>query len=750
MPPPKAHLAAALAAALAAPALAAPAPNPLSLTVSGGVSLGSYQAGFLYYILAANQQNAGAGPVLKVATGASAGSANALMALRYACGGLPLDPRQSLFARVWLPMGFHELLRRDEVEAEGAFSRSALVRVGALLEEELSAGLPEGCTMALGVAVTRVKPRLRPLAGGRTTIPRTVERFALRVEGRGPGRLPRFTNYLDLDSDDEQPALPEEADGSVAFAHVRDLLIASGAFPVAFPPQPVDHCMRVTRGRKAPYCPASEASRALFLDGGVFDNDPLRFAAHLAAGGLEEGPGGLVLREAGPRARGALPRGVEFAFLSAGAKTYPEPVAGPSETHADSLLSLLAEEGSAFVETARAKELDLLLAEYPEVGEALIYPQRHYPAASEPMLAFFGFFERDFREFDFALGMYEARRHLARFGFPRLERRHPGRAWLYPESTAEAEAAKAGWRPFRCLRAVVDGAGDPAAECAGDDLSQFRAVLQTSLDRLWNDCRAARLPSPESSFRGCAPVLEGSKEPRVPGAGPSPGARRANELSTAYVVRLLAAYGFEWRDMGYGRGSAFEAMVGLRRDLGELGGLLARAQPTLTSRGAVAAATDLAADLLFYLPPSDAVWFLLGPSLEVGGAASLFATGWLGLGGALELQNLFAGLSSDPLPVSLLPVAGLQVAPAALGSALLQGSLLVRGGYVFRLNQGGRCSGAAGTIVGGCSRPEVEAGAAASFAQLLRIQCLAEWYPPARGGPGLWAVVPSMGLQASF
>ena len=743
--------AAAIGGGLAGAAAAAPAPGPpLTLTVSGGVSLGAYQAGFLYYILAAGQGNPGAGPVLKIATGASAGSANALVSMRYACGALPLDPDRSLFARVWLPMGFRELFRKREVEALGAFSRSALERVGSLLEEDLSAGLPEGCDMVLGVAVTRVKPRLRPLAGGRTTIPRTLERFALRVQGRGPGRPPRFTNYLDPDSEEEQPALPEEADGSVAFAHVRDLLIASAAFPVAFPPQPVAHCMPVTRGKKPPFCPAAEASQALFLDGGVFDNDPLRFAAHLAAEGLEEGPAGFRLREGGPRQAGPLSPKVEFAFLSAGAKTYPDPVSGPAETQADSLLSLLGEEGSAFVETARAKELDLLLAEYPEVGETLIYPQRRYPAASEPLLAFFGFLERDFREFDFVLGMYEARRHLTRFTFPRLEKRHPGRSWVLPEDTAEARAASASWRPFRCMRAAVDGAGDPAAACSGPELSQFRALLQASLDRLWNDCRAAPPQTPESSFRGCGAVLSGSPEPRVPGAGPFPGAREPSEGSTAYVVRLLSAYGFEWKDMGYGRASYAEAMVGLRRDLGEVGTLLARAQPTFASRSAVAAASDLAADLFYYLPPSKAVWFLLGPSLEVGGAVSILATGWLGVGAALELQNLFAGLSSDPLPVSLQPVAGLQLAPAALGTALLQGSVLVRGGYIFRLNESGACSGSAGTIIGGCSRPEVEAGGAASFAQLLRVQVLAEWYPPAHGAPGLWAVVPSMGLQASF
>jgi len=751
MPLPKARLAFALAgAALALPAAsAAENPSRLSLTVSGGVSLGAYQAGFLYYVLAAAQRNAGRGPALKVATGASAGSVNSLLSLRYACGGLPEDPRESLFARVWLPVGFRDLFRPAEAQALGVFSRRALVESATLVGEEIEAGLPTGCDVLLGVAVTRVTPRQLPLAKGRTTIPRTVEKFALRIQGLGPGRPPRITNYLELDAPDGQAALPEGPDGTVAFEHVRDLLLASAAFPVAFPPQPVRHCMAVTRGHAPPFCPAEAATTALFLDGGVFDNNPLLLAARLAASGLEPRHGRLEVRDAGLSPEAPPPAGVEFAFLSADARTYPEPAGAPASKDPGSLLSLLAAEGGAFVETARAKELDLLLAEYPDVAAGLAYPQRHYPAASEPMAAFFGFFERDFREFDFALGMYEARRYLVRYSIPRFEALSPGGAWVIP-GDGRVPAAAAPWRELACLRAVADGAADPAERCAGDDLAQFRALLQTSLDRLWNDCRPAPPREAAASYRGCEPVLSGAPEPRVPGAAPPAAPRGPSESATEYVVRLLSHYGFEWRDMGYGRATPAGTMVGLRRDLSEAGRALAHAQPTLASRGAVAVAADVGADLFYYLPPANAVWALFGRGLELGGGAAVVDSAWLRLGGALTFQSLFSALSSDPSPVALLPVAGLELVPAALGSPFFQASFLARGGYIFRLNGGDTCAGDAGTTIGGCSRPEVEAGAAASLAQILRVQFLFQWYPPARGAPGLWAVVPSMGVQLAF
>ena len=70
------------------------------------------------------------------------------------------------------------------------------------------------------------------------------------------------------------------------------------------------------------------------------------------------------------------------------------------------------------------RELDDLVSQYPSVSRTLLYAQRHFPAAGEPMLAFFGFLERSFREFDFTLGMYEARRALRDRKSTRLNSSH--------------------------------------------------------------------------------------------------------------------------------------------------------------------------------------------------------------------------------------------------------------------------------------------------------------------------------------
>src|SRR5688572_11771118 len=78
--------------------LLAAAPVPVSLTVSGGVSLGAYEAGYLYYLSETIKLNPER-TRLAVATGASAGSINALLAAIEACGEAEPDPTKTLLFR---------------------------------------------------------------------------------------------------------------------------------------------------------------------------------------------------------------------------------------------------------------------------------------------------------------------------------------------------------------------------------------------------------------------------------------------------------------------------------------------------------------------------------------------------------------------------------------------------------------------------------------------------------------------------
>jgi hypothetical protein len=729
--------------------------RPIALTVSGGVSLGAYQAGYLYYSLAAQRVNPGMSQVI-IATGASAGSVNALLALRTSCAAAGLDPEQSLFHRVWVPMGLRQLHQRDERSPIAAFSQRSFTEVGRMVEEELALGLPTGCDVVLGVATSRLAPRLLEAAEGRLRAPVTEEHFVIRIRGQGPGRMPLLTNFVDPDSVDEQALLPERPDGSIPFDRLLDAVIASTSFPAAFPPRAVRHCVVKTRGRSAPFCPEESAQSALFVDGGVFDNSPLRLAATFAGSGLVRVPGkDLAWRDAPDlSASHAPPSDVAFAFVSADAEAFPNESAAPAGTDG-SLLPMLAHQVGGFVDSARSRELVLLIQDYPATAEGLLYPRRHVPAASSPMYAFFGFFDRGFRAYDFALGMYEARKQLAESTRPALPAPVRER-FTWPEDTPEARAASVSWASFACLRAVFEDAPDAAARCTGDDQERTRILARVSVDRLWDRCRPdGEWHPPPAEFRACARAREGGPPPPVAGIAATPDWRREpGESEATQVTRLLAAYGYAWTDIDVPAGAPPEiALAALRAELSGVAEHLARSQPTFGEKVAVGAAGKLAVNLFYYVPPRRIAWITLGRSLEIGMDWAVTELSWLRLTGALAVQNLLASFGSNASPIAFTPLVGLDAVPRGIGSAALQPSFLARGGWVLAPADdfgGSPCEGSDRLTPGGCTRPALEAGAAVAVTGILRVQLMASWYPPARGAPGLWSLNPSLGFQIGF
>jgi predicted acylesterase/phospholipase RssA len=743
---------------IAALLAAAPAPPPaaIALTVSGGVSLGAYEAGYLYYTTAVQAANPEL-PRLRVATGASAGSVNALLGLQASCGGGSSDPRQSLFYRVWIPMGLKQLYQPDSKDPLAAFSQDSFARVGALVEQELARGLPEGCDVVLGVAASRLSPRLLSAANGLLEVPVTEERFAVRIRGRGPGRMPLLTNYVDPEDESEQAMLPEGADGSIPFANLLDAVIASTSFPGAFPPRSVKHCVVATLGRAPPYCPESAATSALFVDGGVFDNSPLRLAATLAAGGMTRARDGSVTWKDAPRLHdpGSPPPDISFAFISADAAAFPDQLASSDDTADPALLPLLVKEMGGFVSSARSHALYLLLQEYPDAAANLVYPRRHFPAASSPMYAFFGFFDRGFRSYDFDLGMYEARRFIAGTVLPRFRTEVQAR-FKWPEDQPPARAAGASWASFSCLQAVFDGNPEAPRRCAGEALRSERILAQVSLDRLWNRCLPySRWEPAPKGFGSCRGAQTGEPPPRVPGVEGTPDWHQATDESEAVqMTRLLAAYGYDWTELDVPRGAPPPVVLAaLRGQLAAVVDHLAEVQPSFGQRVALGGAGKLAVDLFYYVPPARSAWVTLGRPLEVGGDWAFDELSWLRATAGLEILNLLSSLGSDSQPVAFTPVAGLSAVPRSIGSPVLQPSFLLRGGYVLSPNDdfgASPCQGQDRVTLGACSRPTVELGAAATVTGVLRVQVLGQWYPPAWGLPGLWSITPSLGFQLGY
>jgi hypothetical protein len=136
------------------------APQVLSFTVSGGVSLGAFEAGVLYFLSEAITRSNGAVD-LRIATGASAGSANALIALMDSCSPRVEDPAHSLGFQTWIPVGLAQLFDPKQVTAISVLTRAPLREAMGRVTKHWRAGLRADCDVVLGVSVTARSRRPR-------------------------------------------------------------------------------------------------------------------------------------------------------------------------------------------------------------------------------------------------------------------------------------------------------------------------------------------------------------------------------------------------------------------------------------------------------------------------------------------------------------------------------------------------------------------------------------------------------------
>ncbi|MBU8898696.1 patatin-like phospholipase family protein [Corallococcus sp. M34] len=319
---------------LACVALAAesspPARGDIALTISGGVSLGAYEAGLTWAsvrFLRLLQSPASGAPAIQPhlagVTGASAGSINALLAAALWCQAPDSTADDSvdsnLMRDTWLPVGLDDLLPEDARRYradDGLLTRAALERVLADVRAKVfqPQGLRRfrpGCVVPLGFSVTRLSPEVRNIAG----LPSVTQRFVvpLLFEVTPTGRVRLRYQPLPEGSDLAASALslgespdPEAPGTAVSPAQVSQALMSSAAFPLAFSPRELCDCaaacpvsQQVRRGT----CPGPVAGESLteltcaarstpghevtlcrrpYVDGGVFDNAPVGLAIELA------------------------------------------------------------------------------------------------------------------------------------------------------------------------------------------------------------------------------------------------------------------------------------------------------------------------------------------------------------------------------------------------------------------------------------------------------------------------------------
>jgi predicted acylesterase/phospholipase RssA len=302
---------------------------PFSLTLSGGISLGAYEAGLNWALLEwlkTKQTGADPSAPLLGVSGASAGAINALIsAMRWCERDTTTSIDDNLFSTTWRQVGlddpygllpertsnYVDVASHDPdwdpdflISRKNAFS-VVLGRVAAALDAHR---YRPGCRVRLSLMVTKVQPRRITVDHLSTRSQRLVVPLVLVVDRSGAAH---FELNLELLNDDRQRNLLGEVlllsplsatpDARVSTTDVIRAVLASSAHPSSFGPVLLKHCT------PKPECPTNrelpgEAAKCAalasllppdgdrdgdgdpvmcaepFIDGGAFDNVPLGIA----------------------------------------------------------------------------------------------------------------------------------------------------------------------------------------------------------------------------------------------------------------------------------------------------------------------------------------------------------------------------------------------------------------------------------------------------------------------------------------
>jgi hypothetical protein len=220
------------------------------------------------------------------------------------------------------------------------------------------------------------------------------------------------------------PRLAEERIYFAALGHEDDVPVpallravrASGAFPGAFPPVALAYT-RFVPGPGDTLLARRDA--APFIDGGILDNTPVGLAVSLDAWRDEEtAESDAFLGDLVPPA----PR--TYLFLEPEVRSWvrPEDAPGAARAREHDILKVFLGFTGDLLETSTDAQLSNTAEQYPFVRRdrddwvrpRLTVPRRHLPITGARFYHFLGFLERDFRIFDFAVGMADAFVFLAR------------------------------------------------------------------------------------------------------------------------------------------------------------------------------------------------------------------------------------------------------------------------------------------------------------------------------------------------
>ncbi|MBD3794179.1 MAG: patatin-like phospholipase family protein [Campylobacterales bacterium] len=252
-------------------------PVDLSMVISGGVSLGAYEAGYNWAMIKMlthiKHHGQYVDPHMRSVTGASAGSINALLSAVYWCqedtNATKNQITNNLFYDTWVKLGLEDLIIKGDTEPDNKsslFTRKVLTeKADAILTHMSQPIFSQGCEVPMGFSVTKAKPMTITLSNSDIEIKN--QHFSVPLTLReSNGRL-TIENRMIENSQDHLIHIPDIENN---ITKAREVLFASSAFPGAFEQVKLDY--RYNGVNYSSY----------FIDGGAYDNLPLLLAQELS------------------------------------------------------------------------------------------------------------------------------------------------------------------------------------------------------------------------------------------------------------------------------------------------------------------------------------------------------------------------------------------------------------------------------------------------------------------------------------
>ena len=362
-------------------------PIDLSMVISGGVSLGAYEAGYNWAMvkMLTNIRNNSrrVEPKLRSVTGASAGSINALITAMYWCQDPSIEDTNSiennLFYNTWVDLGLNDLIITDPNSDNKStlFSRDKLkIKSQAILDQLKKPIYTKGCEVPLGFSVTKARP-----------ITTEFQHSGIKIKNQ------HFSIPFTLKEQNKQliifnKTLPQSSDYHISIPNIEkdnnkiiDVLFASSAFPGAF------------KQIKLNYIYEGEKRSSYFIDGGAYDNLPLQLATELDK------------------------RAKEFIFIDpSNMRKEKKIVETEEEKEPVGFLTSNAIPLLDSLDIFQSMRLYNAINQYfgEGSGKKLILSSRYHPITGKFLGHFGAFLDKDFRIYDYHVGVYDAIYHLSK------------------------------------------------------------------------------------------------------------------------------------------------------------------------------------------------------------------------------------------------------------------------------------------------------------------------------------------------